>query len=170
MNADVLRRELIELLPRLRRFAHALTGARHDADDLVQATVERLLGKGVPADAALDKWAFRVCRNAWVDEIRSRRTRSAVSLDDAPEVEEAVDGERVVIGKMTLAEVARALDALPEEQRAALALVVLEGCSYAETAEALDIPIGTVMSRIARARAALAVAMRGDPVQAVGAR
>ena len=167
MTADELRRELVEMLPRLRRFAYALTGARHDADDLLQCTVVRVLEKGMPDGAAADRWMFRVCRNLWIDEIRSRRTRAAVSIDDSPEAEQvqAVDGERAMIGKMTLAEVSRAMDALPEDQRAALALVVLEGCSYAEAAEVLEVPIGTIMSRIARARGALAQAMKSEVAQ-----
>lgn len=169
MNADELRSELVGLLPRLRRFAHALTGTRHDADDLLQSTIERVLDKGIPEAVAVDRWAFRVCRNIWIDEIRSRKVRNPVSLDDSvDEAEMAVDGERSVMGKMALEEIGRAMDALPEEQRSALALVVLEGCSYAEAAEILGSPIGTIMSRIARARSALAVALRGDATQGGG--
>ena len=83
MNADALRRELLALLPRLRRYAYALTGVRHDADDLLQATLERLLVKGVPEAVEVDKWSFRVCRNMWIDEIRARRVRSAVPLEES---------------------------------------------------------------------------------------
>jgi RNA polymerase sigma-70 factor (ECF subfamily) len=168
MTPDSLRRELVGMLPRLRRFAYGLTGSMHDADDLLQATAERVLERGMPPDAAADRWMFRVCRNIWIDELRSRRTRSAVSLDAAPEPGEAIDGERVVIGKLALEDVSKALGRLPEEQRSALLLVVLEGCTYAEAAAILGTPIGTVMSRIARARAALSMppAERSDPASA----
>ena len=120
------------MLPRLRRYAYALTGARHDADDLLQATLERLLVKGVPEAVEVDKWAFRVCRNLWIDEIRARRVRSAVPLEESGAMEQTFDGE---------------------------------GLSYAQAAEVLETPIGTIMSRIARARAALSKALRAESPQ-----
>lgn len=156
MTGSELRQELTDLLPRLRRFAYALSGSRADADDLLQATVERLLTRGVPEDADIRKWSFRVCRNLWIDEIRSRRVRSAAVTEGKLEAEERIDGERVVLGSISVAEVNRAMASLPEDQRAALSLVAVEGLSYAEAADALDVPIGTIMSRISRARAALA--------------
>lgn len=163
MNADALRRELLGLLPRLRRYAYALTGARHDADDLLQSTLERLLVKGVPEAVEVDKWAFRVCRNLWIDEIRARRVRSAVPLEESGAMEQTFDGENALMSKLALAEIGDAMDELPEEQRAALSLVVLEGLSYAQAADVLETPIGTIMSRIARARAALSKALRAEP-------
>jgi len=162
MNADALRRELLGLLPRLRRYAYALTGARHDADDLLQSTLERLLVKGVPEAVEVDKWAFRVCRNMWIDEIRARRVRSAVALEESGAMEQTFDGENALMSKLALAEIGDAMDELPEEQRAALSLVVLEGLSYAQAADVLETPIGTIMSRIARARAALSKALRAE--------
>lgn len=163
MNAEALRRELLALLPRLRRYAYALTGSGHDADDLLQATVERMLSKGVTAPVEVDKFVFRVCRNIWIDEIRSRKVRAAVPLEEPGAQEQSFDGERAVMGKLALMEVGDAMEELPEEQRAALSLVVLEGLSYAQAAEVLETPIGTIMSRIARARAALASALRREP-------
>lgn len=154
-TADALRQDIIEALPRLRRFAYSLTGARHDADDLLQATVERLLERGVPKDASVPKWAFRVCRNIWIDEIRSRQVRTTAAASGKVGGEEKVDGERIVMDRVTFAQVNKAMATLPDEQRAALSLVALEGCSYAEAAEILGAPIGTIMSRIARARRAL---------------
>lgn len=162
MNADALRQEIVELLPRLRRYAYALTGARADADDLLQTTVERLLVKGVPDDAQLDKWAFRVCRNIWIDEIRARNVRVTAAASGKISGEERVDGEQAVMDKMAFAEVNEAMSALPDEQRAALSLVALEGFTYAEAADALGAPIGTIMSRIARARKALADVLRPE--------
>ena len=176
MNAEALRRELVEMLPRLRRYAYALTGMRDDADDLLQATVERMLSKGVPESVELDRWTFRVCKNIWIDEIRARKVRSAIPIEDAAGLEQAYyDGESVVMSRMALVEIRNAMDRLPDEQRAALSLVVLEGLSYAQAAAVLETPVGTIMSRIARARAALSHALGsgsrhiGGPVPA-GAR
>lgn len=155
MEADALRQKILELLPRLRRYAYAITGSRADADDLLQATVERLLTRGAPSDADLQRWAFRVCKNIWIDEARARTVRStavaAGRLGDGAEV----DGEQVVMDRITFSQVNAAMQALPEEQRAAISLVALEGMSYAEAASILGAPIGTIMSRIARARRAL---------------
>ncbi len=156
ISDSALRKGLTDLLPQLRRFAYSLTGTRADADDLLQATVERLLSRGAPEDADIRKWSFRVCRNLWIDEIRSRRVRSAAVSEGKLEAEERIDGERVALGSISVAEVSRAMAGLPDDQRSALSLVAVEGLSYAEAAEMLDIPIGTVMSRISRARAALA--------------
>lgn len=158
-TADALRQDIVEALPRLRRFAYSLTGARHDADDLLQATVERLLERGVPKDASVPKWAFRVCRNIWIDEMRSRRVRRNAAASGKVGGESEVDGERIVMDRVTFAQVNKAMAALPDEQRAALSLVALEGLSYAEAAETLGAPIGTIMSRIARARRALSDAL-----------
>ena len=155
MDKDALRQGLVEMLPRLRRYAYALTGAHADADDLLQTTIERILRKGAPDDANLDKWVFRICKNIWIDEIRARRVRVSAVEDGKIEFEENIDGERIVIGKISLLEANKAMDALPDEQRAALSLVALEGYSYADAAQVLDAPIGTIMSRIARARKAI---------------
>jgi len=167
MHIDALRQGIVELLPRLRRYAYALTGARADADDLLQTTVERLLEKGVPDDANLGKWAFRVCKNVWIDEIRARNVRVTAAASGKVSGEEIVDGERVTMDKMAFAEVTEAMNKLPDEQRAALSLVALEGFSYAEAADALDAPIGTIMSRIARARKALTDALSAKTISVV---
>ncbi|MEL6364524.1 MAG: RNA polymerase sigma factor [Pseudomonadota bacterium] len=158
-NADQgrgLRRRIIDLLPRLGRYAYALTGSRADADDAVQATVERLLARGVPDGVDLEPWALRVCRNLWIDETRRRAVRRGDGAVDEAHPALSIDGEREALEKTTLKEARDAMNDLPVEQREALALVAIDGRSYAETAEILGAPIGTVMSRIARARAALA--------------
>ena len=149
-----MKQELTFLLPMLRRFAYSLTGSPHDADDLLQNTIERILSRGVPADVELAKWAFRVCRNIWIDEYRARKIRhNAAQL---PELEEpTVDGEHIVYQQITLGEVSTAMEKLPDDQRSILALIALQGMSYKEVADTLSIPIGTVMSRLARARVAL---------------
>lgn len=146
---------LLGELKGLKRFCLSLAGSEADADDLLQGTVERLLERGIPEDAHTAKWTYRVCKNLWIDEIRSRevRMRHATSvaqhggaLDIAPSAEVQSAGE------LQLAAVNAALLRLPEEQRMALVLVTVEGKSYAEAAEILEVPIGTIMSRIARAR------------------
>jgi len=150
-----MKEQLMELLPALRRFSWSLTNSVHDADDLLQDTVERLLSKGVPEDVELARWAFTVCRNLWVDEYRSRKVRQTVDLD--PDLSEAgqVDGEKDVHTQMDLAQVNRAMQNLPQEQHLVLAMIAVQGLSYKGVAEVLDIPLGTVMSRLARARSNL---------------
>ena len=155
-NFDGRRQELLDVLPNLRRFAMSLSGNLADADDLLQSAVERLLTRGLPQEAPVLPYALTICRNLWVDEIRSRRTREVAKSEPALAFEEFSDGERTAIGELSLREAQAAIGALPEEQRAVLELVSVEGCSYKEAASILDIPIGTVMSRLARARAALA--------------
>ena len=130
MNPTVeFRQGLTELLPRLRRLARTLTGHVHDADDLVQVALERALAHAHQwrPDARLDAWVFGIVRNAWLDELRSRCEAS---------------GEA-------------AMARLPGEQREVVALVLVEGLSYRETADVLGVPIGTVTSRLARARTTL---------------
>nr|WP_228640183.1 RNA polymerase sigma factor [Kangiella geojedonensis] len=149
-----MNKELQELIPAIRRFAFSLTGSDHDADDLMQNTLERILDKGVPDDVHLTKWAFRVCRNLWIDEYRSRKVRQDAT--QKPELQEsAVDGDKIITNQITIAQVQRAMNQMPEELRSILSLVVVEGLSYKEVASTLDIPIGTVMSRISRARVAM---------------
>ena len=148
--------DLMEELTGLKRFSVSLTGDSHDADDLLQLTIERVLEKGMPADAHAGKWSYRVCRNLWLDELRARdvRTRHA-------KAELAGNGDLGVstadgLSRLEFERASTALSGLPEEQRSVLLLVAVEGHSYAEVAGILDIPIGTVMSRVARARRSLA--------------
>ncbi len=149
-----MKEELTQLLPALRRFAYSLTGARADADDLLQNTVERLLSREMPENVELIKWAFRVCRNIWIDEYRARKIRhNAAQL---PELEEPIeDGANRIYNEIALKQVNTAMEKLPDDQRSILALIAMQGMSYKEVAETLGIPIGTVMSRLARARIAL---------------
>lgn len=152
---------MLEALPRIRRFACSLTGNRDDGDDLLQSTAERVLEHGVPEGVDLSRWMFRVCRNLWIDEIRSRTVRRDAAA--RPELSEGgiVSGEDVALGELALREVGEAMQELPEEQRSVIALVAVEGLTYREAADVLEIPIGTVMSRLARARAALAARLAG---------
>lgn len=155
-----MRDQLMELLPALRRFAWSLTHSVHDADDLLQATVERLLSKGVPDDVDVAKWAFTVCRNLWIDEYRSRKVRQTVDVD--PDLSDAgqVDGETDIHAQMELQQVMKAMKQLPEDQQVVLSMVSIQGLSYQNVAEAMDIPVGTVMSRVARARGKLCELLR----------
>lgn len=154
--------ELMAELQGLKRFCLSLTGNDADADDLLQGTVERLLDRGIPEDANTARWAYRVCKNFWIDELRSREVRTrhannvaatgeALELSPSAEVQSSADE--------SLAAVNTALAQLPDEQRMALVLVTVEGMSYAEAAEVLEVPIGTIMSRIARARKQLLPAL-----------
>lgn len=139
----------------LKRFCLSLTGSGADADDLLQCTVERLLERGIPDDAHTARWAYRVCKNLWIDELRSRevRTRHANTVAQTGEARDlSPSAETQSAGERSLAAVNEAMAKLPEEQRMALTLVAVEGRSYAEAAEILEVPIGTIMSRIARAR------------------
>jgi RNA polymerase sigma-70 factor (ECF subfamily) len=155
------KKALLEMLPQVRRFAHSLTGNRHDGDDLMQATVERVLERGGPEGQELRPWMFKICKNLWIDDRRAHAVR--VRAANLPELadERVVSGEDVALGELTLREVERAMALLPEEQRLVLSLVTIEGFAYSEAAKILDAPIGTVMSRLARARAALARHLTG---------
>lgn len=152
--------QLIAFLPNLRRFAISLTGSRDLADDLVQAACERALqnaGSFTPG-TRFDAWMFRILRNLWIDHLR--RGRTAGVHEDIEERHDiaGLSGQQVTEARLTLKSVAEAVALLPGEQREVLLLVCVEDLSYRETAELLDIPIGTVMSRLSRARKFLAEA------------
>ena len=155
-DSDGEREELLAALPRLRRFARSLTGNRQDGDDLMQTTVERTLERGLPEGVDALPWLFKICKNLWIDEQRARAVRLRAAQTRLLDEEPSISGEAVALGELGLREVERALADLPAEQRAVLALVAVEGFSYREAADVLETPIGTVMSRLARARAALA--------------
>lgn len=164
---DDPRTELIQLLPRLRSFARSLTGSVDFADDLVQTGIEkglRNLASYTPG-TRLDAWMFRILRNAWIDTLRARRDTAEFDLE-AAETLAGDDGRQTTEARLHLAEVRRAIAALPEEQRVVLMLVCVDGMRYREVAEALGIPQGTVMSRLARARIALAEKLKDKPVRA----
>lgn len=151
-----LHRELVVQVPQIRRFALALSRSAADADDLVQATVERVLSRPVPEDVELGKWMVRICRNLWIDELRSRKVRTAAAPDLAEAESQASSAEATAIGRMQMQRAQAGIANLPVEQREVLALVAIGGMAYREAAELLAVPIGTVMSRLARARASLA--------------
>ena len=143
------------IIPMLRRFAYSLTGSNADADDLVQATFEKILTKGLPDDVEILKWAFKVCRNVWIDEYRSRKVRQ--NATQAPELQEqaVAEQQKQYESKELLTSVNSAMKTLPHDQRSILSLVALQGMAYKDVAAILEIPIGTVMSRLSRARNSL---------------
>ncbi|MGL5114410.1 MAG: RNA polymerase sigma factor [Beijerinckiaceae bacterium] len=150
--------ELIATLPRVRRFALSLTGKADEADDLVQATCERALKAQAQWEpgSRLDAWLFRIAKNLWIDEIRKRRVAGPMTpIEDAPEAA-SEDGRDVAEGRLALESVTNAMNTLSPEHRQVLSLVCIQEISYKEAAEHLGVPIGTVMSRLARARQALA--------------
>lgn len=157
-----LKRQLITHLPRLRRFARSLTGSMPEADDLVQESCLRALSKSEQWDPAkpLDRWMFRIIRNLWVSEIRKRTVRVGQGQVPAEETSELVSVETGE-DHVRLGELHGKIAALPGDLASVLLLVSVEGHSYAEAAEVLDVPIGTVMSRVHRARKTLA-AMLAD--------
>lgn len=164
MSASSRRKaELASILPPLRRFAFSLTTSMPDADDLVQQTVERILTRPVPDDAELLKWAFRVCRNLWIDEYRARRVRENATFDTDLQEAQHVDGAEMIETQMELNHVGLAMKRLPADQHEVLAMIAVQGMSYREAAESLQVPIGTVMSRLARARSALAKQLYDTP-------
>ncbi|MER2491656.1 RNA polymerase sigma factor [Catenovulum sediminis] len=162
-----MKQQITKLVPQLRRFAFALTGSADDADDLLQNTIERLLRQAPDAqDEDLTKWAFRVCKNLWIDEYRSRKVRSQAAANPELSANQAVDGERAMQGEIALQQVNSAMAQLPDEQRSIISLIALEGLSYKEAAAALELPIGTVMSRLARARLALSEFLKNSQEEA----
>ncbi len=151
---------IVELLPRLRRFARSLSRNQHDADDLVQSALERAwrhLAQLKPG-ASLASWMFGIMKNAWIDDRRARGRRGEVAFPEDSGDHPAVNPTEM---NASLWSVSEAMDKLPEEQRLAVALVLVEGLSYKEAAGLLEIPMGTLTSRLARGRTALAVAL-GD--------
>lgn len=147
--------ELLEHLPRLRRFAHALARSAADADDLLQASVERALvkrGQWEPG-TRLDSWMYRLMRNLWIDTVRAETRRGETFVP--PEAGDAIGATGGQEMAVELGQVTRALRALPPEQREAVALVVIEGFAYKDAAAILDIPMGTLTSRLVRGREAL---------------
>src|SRR5580658_8249855 len=154
--------QIVTLLPRLRRFARNLTRDPHDADDVVQMAVERALARSDQwrADARLDSWMFKIVRNAWIDELRSRGRQAKIFV--GAEAGESV-GEALIECATDLMDVHSAMARLPEEQRLAVSLVLVEGLPYKEAAQVLEVPIGTLTSRLARGREALQAML--DPLR-----
>ena len=157
----MLANELAALLPRMRRFARSITFHREDADDLVQIAMERALGRSEQYEEGtrLDSWLFRIIRNAWIDEVRSRVRRDAVF---APEAEGEHVGHDSTGAQQQRIAVQKAISLLSEEHRMVIGLVLIDGLPYKEAADVLGIPIGTLTSRLARARDALQILLSDE--------
>ena len=157
MTPDQFKTDLISLLPRLRRFALSLTRSGPDADDLLQDACTTALQKWQQYDPSqpLDRWMFRVVRNLWISEIRKRKVRvgqGQVPAEDAAELRTEDTAADILTAKQVRGKVSD----LEPELGQPLMLVCAEGYSYREASDLLGIPIGTVMSRIHRARKLLA--------------
>ena len=148
---------LAGLLPRLWRYGLVLSGNRDTAEELVQAACVRALERSAQfmPGTRLDRWLIAIVHSIWLNEIRARKVRQGQGLVDA---EQALvfDGIREIETNILAAQVLRQVQGLPEMQRETVYLVYVEGLTYREAADTLGIPIGTVMSRLAGARAKLA--------------
>jgi RNA polymerase sigma-70 factor, ECF subfamily len=144
-------------LARLWRYGVVLSGGRDTAEELVQATCLRAMERAdqFQAGTNLGNWLFAILRSIWLNEVRARRVRLGGGFVDASEAL-VTDGAREIETNIFVSEVLKAVGRLPEAQREVVLLVYAEGRSYSEAAELLAIPIGTVMSRLASARLALA--------------
>ncbi|SEH49060.1 RNA polymerase sigma-70 factor, ECF subfamily [Rhizobium tibeticum] len=161
-EADI-RSGLADNLLRLWRYGLVLSHRRDVADDLVQQTCLRALERVEQFEAGtrLDRWLFSILHSIWLNEIRSQRVRLGQGFVDADEAL-VVDGARDTEMHVMANQVLRLVNALPDAQRAAVFLAYVEGLSYKEVASVLDIPIGTVMSRLAAARAKIAASVSGE--------
>jgi len=154
--AEAVREGLLDCYPRLWRFCIAQTGQRTTGDDLAQATCLRALEKAqqFTPGTHLDRWLFVMARRIWLNELREQSTRKTEAFG-ATGLEELASNIPTSETNILAREVFDKVAALPEAQRVTALLVFVEGYTYAETAEALDVPIGTVMSRVSAARKAL---------------
>ena len=152
VEADV-RPVLASLLPRLRRFGLALTGSAAAADDLAQAACERALRRTAQLRdvTRLDAWMYGIMRHLWLDERRAQRVRRHESMQAAEDVPGS-DGRPLAEDRLELARVRDCLRTMSADHRTVLTLVCVDGLGYREAAAVLDVPIGTIMSRLARAR------------------
>ncbi len=160
-----IRREIVAILPRLRRFCMAIARSADAGDDLCQATIERALSRADQFETGtrLDSWMYRIAKNILIDQARRLKTRGTeIDVDDALSIA-GDDGVQIVERRSDLARARSAMAALPEDQRIVLALVVLDGKSYKEAADIMDVPMGTIMSRLARARRTIDIQMNTMP-------
>lgn len=157
---------LIEMVPRLRRFAGVLVRSSSYSEDLLQSTLERALSRWHQwqPDSRLDNWMFTIMHSIWKNELRSRAIREGqgfVDVDSLMTEENSSSNERTIL----LDQVFKQVSGLPEEQRKAILLVYTEGYAYQEASDILEIPVGTLMSRLARARASLAQSLSDVEMQ-----
>lgn len=167
---ESLRRQMVGLLPRLRRFARSLAKDPSRADDLVQAACERALGRlaQVQEGTRLDSWLYRIIYTQWVDRLRRMRTRAAHLEIASNQCSLPEDLTELNCTRLAAAvDLRKAFGSLPEDHRAAMMLVCVEGYTYAEAAQVLEVPAGTVASRVARARGVLVRLLSADASKVV---
>ncbi|MEM8796300.1 MAG: RNA polymerase sigma factor [Pseudomonadota bacterium] len=146
--------KLVHLLPNLRRFALTLCRSRDVADDLVQQTCQKAIINKASFEPGtrMEAWLFRILRNTWIDMTRRQQTEGTpVDIDQASDMPR-YDGETAAETRLMLESTFKEIEALPDDQREVLILICVEELSYKEAADVLDAPIGTIMSRLARAR------------------
>jgi RNA polymerase sigma-70 factor (ECF subfamily) len=158
-----VREEFLALLPRMRRLCHGLARGAEDGDDLLQTVCEKVVSRAHQHDRGkrLDQWVYRIVYTTWFDTLRARKVRARYHVGGEPDLLPGVHGVEAAEAAVTLGVVERAIAKLPDEQRAVLLLVGVEGLTYKEAASILDTPIGTVMSRLARGRIALGRMLEG---------
>lgn len=169
-SVTLLRQTLPAVLPRLRRFARTLTRDVQDADDLAQIALERALLRAAQwrapppgateeqTETAVRSWMFGIVKNAWIDNRRAhKRERAVVTGDDG--MTDVADGSHSAMEEGL--SIAAAMERLPEDQQLAVSLVLIEGLSYQEAADVMEVPVGTLTSRLSRGREALAASLGG---------
>ncbi len=154
---------LVALIPRLRRFAHGLTNSTADADDLTQTAIERALKARAQWEPGtrLDAWLYRIARNCWIDTARARGRKAKIEAPAEEGDQIGYDPRAATDAKIDLGRATAAMAKLPDEQRVVVTLILIEGFGYREAANILELPIGTVSSRLVRGRTAL-LAMLGE--------
>jgi RNA polymerase sigma-70 factor (ECF subfamily) len=164
---ETLRDQIVGLLPRLRRFGLSLTKDLDTADDLVQGACERALTRldQLRDGSRLDSWLCRIIYTQWIDTLRRRQVRSEKLIVLSRETDSRSASSVADPNFTTSLDVRTALESLPEEHRAAVMLVCVEGYGYAEAADVLNVPAGTIASRVSRAREMMSRRLRGDKGQ-----
>ncbi len=165
------RHDLRAVIPRLRRFGHALTGSPEDGDDLVQEALEKALAREdqFRPGTRLDSWIYKIMQNAWIDHKRteSRRRRVMEPMNEET-FSVSEDGRTSFDARITLRQVREMMARLHDDERLVLSLVSIDGLTYRQAADILEIPIGTVMSRLARARNKLIALLDGGDLVGSG--
>lgn len=158
-----IRRDLVSLLPKMRRFAMTLARNAGDADDLVQETCERAIAKSHlwNGEGRLESWIYTMTRNLWVDEVRKRKVRVGAGAVDAAEQNE-LTVDAAAEKSVYIHQINKLIMSMPEGLSSVFVLVNVEGYSYKEAADILGIPVGTVMSRLSAARLRLAAMVSND--------
>ncbi len=156
-----IHQRFVALMPRLRRFAAGLCNNSHDADDLLQATYDRALSRlhQWQDGTNLDRWLFRIMHSIHINSRQSGHYRQQCVADEMVDLQQGGDSRQEMETWISLQQTRRMIADLPEDQKTVLLLVTVEGLSYKEAAEVLELPIGTITSRLSRARMSLAKAM-----------